>query len=150
MMERRDMLVASAGGIAALLLAAQGAGTATAETAAAGAGPNAKVDALAQAAGTCTVAGNVCLQHCLTLLAQGDKSLGDCAKAVSQMLAVCNATSALAAFNSQYTPRLAKLCVDVCTDCEKACRPHAEHHAVCKACADACVATIAQAKLIAA
>ena len=149
MMERRDMLVASAGGIAALLLAAQGAGTATAETAA-GAGPNPKVDALAQAAGACTVAGNVCLQHCLTLLAQGDKSLGDCAKAVSQMLAVCNAMSTLAAFNSQYAPRLAKLCVDVCTDCEKACRPHAEHHAVCKACADACVATIAQAKLIAA
>jgi len=148
-MERRELLVASAGGIAALLLAARDAGTAAAETAAAG-GPNPKVDALAQAAGTCTVAGNVCLQHCLTLLAQGDKSLGDCAKAVSQMLAVCNAMSTLAAFNSQYAPRLAKLCVDVCTDCEKACRPHAEHHAVCKACADACVATIAQAKLIAA
>ena len=149
MMERRDMLVASAGGIAALLLAAQGAGSAAAETTA-GAGANPKVDALAQAAGTCTVAGNVCLQHCLTILAQGDRSLGGCAKAVSQMLALCDATSTLAAFDSQYTPRLAKLCIDVCADCEKACRPHAEHHAVCKACADACVATIAQAKLIAA
>jgi len=58
--------------------------------------------------------------------------------------------STLAAFNSQYTPLLAKLCVDVCTDCEKPCRTYAEHHAVRKACADACLATIAQAKLMAA
>ena len=146
MMERREVLVAGAGGIAAVLLA-------TRDSAAAEPGvgaTSAKADGLAQAAGTCVVVGSACLQHCLTLLAQGDKSMGDCAKAVTQMRAVCDAMSTLAAYNSAYVPRLAKVCIDVCGDCEKACRPHAEHHAVCRACADSCAATIAQAKLVAA
>jgi len=144
MMERRELLVASAGGIAAVLLA-------TRNVAAEGAAATSTLPTgLAQAASACTVAGSACLQHCLTLLAQGDKSLGDCAKAVTQMRAVCEAMSTLAAYNSAYVPRLAKVCIDVCSDCEKACRPHIEQHAVCKACADACLATIAQAKLVAA
>lgn len=132
---RREILVAGAAIAAASALPAAADDTATSP---------------ARALALCIEAGNTCMQHCLTLLASGDKSLGDCATAVHQMLAVCNAMTVLVASGTRHLKAAAALCVDVCGDCEKACRVHAEHHAQCKACADACAATIAAVRKLAA
>jgi Cys-rich four helix bundle protein (predicted Tat secretion target) len=145
-MNRRELLV---GGGTMLATAAFQAATASAEgTASAGAGQ--AHGSFAQAADKCVSVGTQCLEHCLTLLGQGDKSLGGCAQAVNEMLAVCRVVGPLAAADSTHLKALARLCADVCTDCEKACRPHADHHPVCKACAEACTAVIAEAKKVAA
>jgi Cys-rich four helix bundle protein (predicted Tat secretion target) len=109
-----------------------------------------KEQALARAASECVRAGEVCLQHCLDLLATGDQSVGDCAKVVTQMLAVCRAVGPIADARGKYVPAMAALCLSVCTDCEQACRKHADKHAVCKACAEACEKTAAAAKALAA
>lgn len=100
----------------------------------------------ARAAAECVRIGEECVQHCLDLLAKGDTSLGECAKAVNQMLAVCNGVGPLVYAESKHLKAFAKLCADVCTECEAACRKHEAHHAVCKACAEACVKTAAEAK----
>jgi Cys-rich four helix bundle protein (predicted Tat secretion target) len=107
-----------------------------------------RTQALARAASECVRAGEVCLQHCLDLLATGDTSVGDCAKVVTQMLAVCRAVGPIADARGKYVPAMAALCLSVCTDCEQACRKHADKHEVCKACADACEKTAAAAKAL--
>ena len=68
-------------------------------------------EAVRAAAGHCVAAGQVCLNHCITLLSTGDTSMKDCAVAVNQMLALCGAIQNLAAQNSRLTPSLAKVCV---------------------------------------
>ncbi len=110
-----------------------------AKSAAAGAG-------LAVAAAECVRVGEECLQHCLVLLADGDESLGECAKTVQQMLAVCRAAGPLVYAGSKHVAGYAKLCAGICADCETACRKHESHHAICKQCAEACAKTIAEAK----
>jgi Cys-rich four helix bundle protein (predicted Tat secretion target) len=95
-------------------------------------------------------AGDACLQHCLDVLAKGDTSLGECAQSVRQMLAVCNAVGPIAVANSKYLKPMARLCVEVCSDCERICRKHGAHHAACKRCAEACARTVAEAKKAAA
>jgi len=102
--------------------------------------------ALAAAAAGCVEAGNACLQHCLDLLAKGDTSLAECSQAVRQMLAICGAVGPVADARSKYLKPLARLCLDVCTDCEQACRKHEAHHAACKRCAEACAKTIDAAR----
>lgn len=97
-------------------------------------------------AAACVAAGNVCLPHCIRRLADGDTSMGDCGKTVSQMLPVCEMVGALAAAHSDHLPTAAKLCHDVCSSCAAACKPHVGHHAECKQCYEACQATIAEAK----
>ena len=87
----------------------------------------------------CLAAGRSCLAHCLHLLAEGDKSMGECARAVGQMLALCDATNELAAQNAALLPALAKLCGDACKACADACKAHIGHHAECRACYDACL-----------
>jgi Cys-rich four helix bundle protein (predicted Tat secretion target) len=105
---------------------------------------------LAEAAAECVRIGEECLQHCLVLLSQGDTSLGDCAKSVTQMLAVCRAAGPLVHADSKHLQAFAKLCAGVCSDCETACRKHEGHHAICKQCAEACAKTVAAAKKLAA
>lgn len=92
---------------------------------------------LAHSATHCVMLGEACIDHCLDLLAQGDKSLAACAKSVEQLLAICNALRQMATYKSAHVPRLAKLAMDVCKECETECRKHKEHEA-CRACADAC------------
>lgn len=156
MVNRRELLLIGAGVIvteaagARLASAGEGAAKSAGTAAQAGDAPGLAHRAFVQAAGTCVTAGTQCLQHCLTLLGKGDSSLGECAQAVNQMLAVCKVVGPLAAADSKYLKAMARLCVDVCTDCEQACRPHVDHHAVCKACAEACLATVAEAKKFAA
>jgi len=105
-----------------------------------------KQEAFARALGQCVSAGNACLQHCLKLLGTGDTSLAECSKVVRDMLAVCGAEETLVLGGSPRAKTAAPLCIEVCTDCEAACRKHEARHAVCQACADSCAATIAAAR----
>jgi Cys-rich four helix bundle protein (predicted Tat secretion target) len=106
--------------------------------------------ALIGASADCVVQGQACLAHCLVLLADGDKSMGPCAKSVNQMLAVCGALQSLAAQQSALVPALAKTALRACEECEKECRVHEKHHATCKACMEACANCIKQCKAVAA
>jgi Cys-rich four helix bundle protein (predicted Tat secretion target) len=142
MITRRDLMVAGAAAVAAQALAARAA------DAPASSGDPAQV--FTRAAAECVYAGEACMQHCLTLLASGDKTLGECASMVNQMLAVCRAVGPIADAKGKYIRSVARLCLEVCTDCERVCRQHAEQHAICKTCADACAATVAAAKPLAA
>ena len=101
-------------------------------------------DMVAKAA-DCVSKGEACLAHCIKLLAGGDKSMGECAGAVTEMLAVCRMMSTLAAAGSAHLEAAAQLCVDTCKACLDACEPHRKHHAVCEACASACEYTGAEA-----
>ncbi|MCQ9374894.1 four-helix bundle copper-binding protein [Methyloversatilis sp. XJ19-13] len=87
---------------------------------------------------TCISTGEVCREHCIRLLSEGDKGMGDCAKAVSQMLALCTALQSLAAQNSPLLVATATVALEGCNRCADACKPHVDHHAECKACFDAC------------
>jgi Cys-rich four helix bundle protein (predicted Tat secretion target) len=105
---------------------------------------------LAHAATHCVMAGEACIGHCLELLSQGDKAMGECAKSVEQMLSLCTALRQLATWNSAYVPALAKVALDACTACEQACRKHEKMHDTCKACAESCAACAAECKKVAA
>jgi Cys-rich four helix bundle protein (predicted Tat secretion target) len=141
MMQRRELLVAGA-----TVLAVRLGGVATAaEKAMTGSTSG----GLAAAAADCVRVGERCLQHCLDLLAVGDQSLGECAKSVNQMLAVCRAVGPMADAGSKHLASLARVCRDVCTDCERECRKHESHHDVCKQCAEACARTVGETQKIA-
>ena len=96
--------------------------------------------ALIDSAFACIKVGQACQQHCLSLLAKGDTSLAECATTIAAMLPLCEALAQLAVQNSARLKPLAAVCAQVCRDCEKACRKHEMHHAICKACADSCAA----------
>jgi Cys-rich four helix bundle protein (predicted Tat secretion target) len=95
--------------------------------------------ALLAASSDCVVKGQLCLAHCLRLLAGGDKSVADCAVQVSQLLALCGALQDLAAQGAPLAIKTAKLALEACTTCAEACKPHVDHHAECKACYLSCL-----------
>ncbi len=105
----------------------------------AGAGPD---EQAMRAASACITAGQLALQHCLGLLGAGDVGLADCARAVNDMVAVSQATQALAAAGSPALKAQAGVAVSVLTRCEECCRKHAAHHAACRDCADRCEAAL--------
>jgi Cys-rich four helix bundle protein (predicted Tat secretion target) len=96
--------------------------------------------ALAASAAVCIADGEVCLQHCLEMLATGDKTMAGCSQTVRQMLAGCTALRDLALQKSAFTPRMAAVVLDLCRQCEAECDKHAATHGVCRACRDSCVA----------
>ena len=142
-MQRRNALTGALG-----LIAAAAAATALAQEhdhskmhAAAGGGSGSGSGAYAKLAGAtadCVAKGQECLAHCLVLLGDGDKSMAECAQNVNQMLALCAALQSLANQQSNLTRALARVALDACQSCEKACRKHENHHATCKACAESC------------
>ena len=95
---------------------------------------------LSHAATHCVMFGEACIGHCLELLGQGDKEMAECAKSVEQMMSACNMMRQLATWNSPYVPRMAKVVMDICKDCEDACRKHEKKHESCLKCADSCAA----------
>ncbi len=105
---------------------------------------------LIAAAADCVVKGQACLAHCLVLLAEGDKSMGGCAKMVNQMLAVCGALQNLASQQSTLVPALAKVALDACQHCEQECHKHEGKHAECRACMESCQNCAKQCKAFAA
>jgi Cys-rich four helix bundle protein (predicted Tat secretion target) len=108
----------------------------------------ARYQAVIDAALTCVNRGDVCLNHCITLLGSGDTSLKDCIRTVSAMLPMCAALARYAALEAGRLKELTKLCADVCADCETECKKHADHHAACKACAESCAACIKECKAL--
>jgi Cys-rich four helix bundle protein (predicted Tat secretion target) len=95
---------------------------------------------LIDTASDCVKTGQACIAHCFQAFAAGDTSLAACGRIVDQMLSVCGTLQKLAAAGSSNLPGLTKVALAVCEDCEKECRKHAQHHATCKACAEACKA----------
>ncbi len=95
---------------------------------------------LAVAAADCQQKGQVCIDHCLVLLGEGDKAMAACAQSVSQMLSVCAALQRLANANSKHLPHMAHVALGVCRDCEAECKKHADKHVQCKDCMESCAA----------
>jgi Cys-rich four helix bundle protein (predicted Tat secretion target) len=136
----RRSLLAGAGALVA------GAGLAravSAQTSAAKPSPSLSPhQAVVEATKRCETVGNACLRHCQRLTRMGDKSLADCMRSVSAMLPVCAAMNRLATQDAKHLTDLAKVCADICRDCEAECRKHEFHHVECKRCAEACAATV--------
>ena len=109
-----------------------------------------KNTALVDSALDCLKAGQACNDHCIELVKSGDTSIAECMSTVSEMLAACTALSQLASYQSKHLAAMAKVCIDVCEDCEKECAKHEDKHAECKACADACRDCIKACKKVAA
>lgn len=105
--------------------------------------------ALITAAADCVLKANICLQHCIVLLGQGDKDMAACAKSASQVAALCTALEQMASAESKFLPQLAKLAMDVCKDCEEECKK-TDKHPECKACGESCAACYKECKAIAA
>ena len=101
---------------------------------------------LSETARNCVAAGDACVSHCLTLFTAGDTSVAACAKSVYQMTAVCEGLARLASANSEHLVAFAKICQEVCLDCEKECRKHEKEHATCKSCAESCKACAEECK----
>ncbi len=104
--------------------------------------------ALVATAGDCVSKGQLCLSHCLDMLATGDKSMGACSKTANEMVAVCGAMVSLAAQGAPSLSKLAAVCLDVCRRCEAECRKHVQH-SPCKDCATACAACQVECKKVA-
>ncbi len=104
---------------------------------------------LIAAASDCVLKANICLQHCIVLMGQGDKELAACSKSASQVAAICTALQQLASAESKSLPQLAKVAMDICKDCEDECKK-TDKHPECKACGEACAACYKECKAIAA
>jgi Cys-rich four helix bundle protein (predicted Tat secretion target) len=98
--------------------------------------------ALARTASACVAAGEACLAHCHNMLA-ANTSMADCAKSVSEVIAICTALEKLAAQNAPALAKQAAVALDACKRCEAQCRKFASMPQ-CKACADACAACAAE------
>ena len=139
-MDRRSMLALAAGAAAALPAMAQTTGHEH-HHAPAAATPR-KFDALMAAHQQCVSAAQVCINHCQTLLAQGDKVMAECLRTALDTEAVCATVAKMAGWNSKFAGTYAQQSITVMQACLEACKPHLEHHAECKACHDACVKAI--------
>lgn len=140
-MNRRELILAGVGAVAVgAALRAEGA-----EPAPTGPAPRSP---LIDAAFACIQVGQACQQHCLTLLGKGDTSLAECATTIAAMLPLCRALTELAVQGSPHLKALAAVCGRACRDCEKACRKHESHHAICKQCAESCAACAAQCEKV--
>lgn len=106
-----------------------------------------KNDAVIRTASECETTGEVCLNHCIEILAQGDKSLALCAKRSNELISVCRALAAIAAQDAPSFATLAALAEEVCKRCEAECRKFPQHPQ-CLACADACVACATECKKV--
>lgn len=140
-MDRRNFITATGAAAGTLLLAREGQAAhhehehhhGTAKTGAAH-------DALVRATAECIGRGEVCLAHCIDLLATGDTMLAECAKRVNEMIALCGALRTIAAQDAPSLHALARVTDEVCQRCEEECRKHEDHHTQCRDCAEACAA----------
>lgn len=103
---------------------------------------------LIEAASDCGLKANICLQHCLVLMGQGDKELAACAKSASEVAAICTALQQLASAESKQLRQLAKVAMAICKDCEDECKK-TDQHPECKACGEACATCYKECKAIA-
>jgi Cys-rich four helix bundle protein (predicted Tat secretion target) len=111
--------------------------------------PSAPVnDPLRASAAACVSTGQVCLAHCIRTLSTGDKTMGDCAKSINQLLAICGALESLTAQGSAFVPAMAKIALESCNRCAELCKPHTDHHPECRACYESCLECAKQCKAI--
>lgn len=136
-MERRDVLLGAGALIAAAATSAAGADEHGMHMHQHG---DQKYPTLAAAAADCVKTGEICIDHCLDLFADGDTSTAACARSVNDLLSVCATLRHLATQNSKHLPKFAKVAADICRDCEKECRKHEKEHSQCRDCADSCAA----------
>ena len=94
-------------------------------------------DKLIAAASECVFRANNCLQHCIVLLGQGNKTMAACAKSAMQLAAIGSALEQMAATESRHLGHLAKVVKEMCRDCEHLCKKF-EKYPECKACGEAC------------
>ncbi len=106
-------------------------------------------DKLIATASDCVLKANICVQHCIVAMGQGEKELAACAESSSMIVAICTALQQMASADFKHLPQLAKVAMDVCKDCEDECKKH-EKHPECKACGEACAACYKECKKIAA
>ena len=147
-MNRREVLVRGVGA-AALAIGASALGSAPetgSKAAQASANPNQR---LIDAAYLCQKEGELCLQHCDTLLAAKDNTLAECARAVREMLVACRAISSLAVQKSGHLKEMAVLCGKICRECEAECQKHASHHEICRQCGESCKACASECDKVA-
>ncbi|CAB3774415.1 four-helix bundle copper-binding protein [Paraburkholderia humisilvae] len=138
-MDRREALLGS--GMLALSALAL-AGRASAEEGTHMLHDGGRYTTLAKAAASCVSTGQVCMRHCLDLMASGNTEFAACSKSVSQMLTLCTALQGLANQDSHYVPDLVKVATNACNDCEQSCEKHADKHEPCKACMESCRACV--------
>jgi Cys-rich four helix bundle protein (predicted Tat secretion target) len=149
LMNRRELLLT----MSTLAAGTLGTGLAFADSkskkaaAADGANPNAKLIDTAEA---CIKAGDMCIQHCQTMLSTGDTSLSNCLRTSLEMVEICRTLTKFAAFQSKNLKKVAAACAEVCRDCEKSCREHEAHHKICKDCAECCAACAKECDKVAA
>lgn len=104
---------------------------------------------LIEVASDCVLKANICVQHCIVMMGQGEKDLAACAASSDQLIAMCMALQHFASAESKFLPQMAKLAMDICKDCENECKK-TERHPECKACGEACAACYNECKKIAA
>ena len=152
-MDRREMLKVAAGG---MMLAAAGNAAFAAESTKQPAGHQHthganKNKSLIDAAADSVKKGQACLSHSLEMLSQREyKEMAVCAMRVSDMVAACSAIEQLANNNSPNLPKMAKVVMDICTDCETECRTFEKEEEICKQTADSCVTCFNECKKISA
>jgi Cys-rich four helix bundle protein (predicted Tat secretion target) len=104
-------------------------------------------DKLIAAAADCTIKANLCLQHCIVAMGNGETDLAACARSSSQAAAICTALQQLAVADAKQLPQLARVAMDICKECEDECRK-TERHPECKACKEACIACYKECKAL--
>lgn len=102
---------------------------------------------LLEAIANCIVKAQACTAHCQSQLASGHTEFARCAAAVEDVLVVSWGAHSLISRRSPSSKKMADLCAAVCKECSAACLEHKEHfahnmHLECKACMEACDATI--------
>ena len=97
---------------------------------------------LIEAVMECVAKGQACVSYCLDLMVAGDASVAHCARSVHLMAPFCDSFARFAIADSALLKDMAKLCIKICDDCEKACRQHEDEHVECYECAQACKETI--------
>ena len=151
-MDRREMLKGAAGGL--ILAAAGNAVFAAEKTKQPDIHQHAhgkKYQSLIDAASDSVKKGQACLSHGLEIFSQGEnKGMAICAMRVSDMVAACTAIGQLASNNSPQLPKMAKVVMDICKDCEKECRKFEKEEEICKETAESCVVCFNECKKIAA
>lgn len=96
---------------------------------------------LIEVSNDCIAKGNICLDHCIDLIAS-DKSMAACAKSVREMLAACNTLITLASSKSKHLKKYASVCIDICGACFVECKKHSKKHSQCRDCGLSCKACI--------
>jgi Cys-rich four helix bundle protein (predicted Tat secretion target) len=97
-----------------------------------------KSSQIATAAANAVTKGLACADHCVEMLAQGERDMAECLEHVLDLVAVSEALAKLAANHSQHLGQSAKLAAAVAADCAKACDKHRKHMKTCQECYDAC------------